>query len=92
MSKQKSLVSVIRQEVSKVDSVGRNRAGNVVVRYGYFYRNGLEANAFAQHIEDQLIELGRDVRVVAFGDHWAPFKGGASVAKQSHFWVELAEA
>ena len=91
MSKQKSLVSVIRQEVSGVDGVGRNRKGNVVVRRGYFYSQGMSEDVMAKSIQNQLADFGRKVRVVDLGNHWAPFKGGASIAQQSHFWVELAE-
>ena len=74
------------------DSVGKKRdgSGNFVIRRGYFYTGGMDADKFAESISKQMNEMNINHTVVGQGDHWAPFKGGASIAKQSHFWVEVS--
>ena len=66
------------------DTVGRNKDGNIVIRRGYFYRNGMDSQKFAARVMEK---LGDAVTLVECGDHWAPFRGGASVARGSHFYA-----
>lgn len=72
------------------DSVGKKKDGTFVVRRGYFYRNGMDGQKFRDAIVKSLSLHGLgDVEVVDYGDHWAPFRGGASVAQSSHFYVTI---
>ena len=66
------------------DTVSRNKDGNIVIRRGYFYRNGMDGQKFGERIMEK---LGGAVTLVECGDHWAPFRGGASVARSSHFYA-----
>ena len=71
------------------DQVSRLKNGNIMVRKGYFYRSGMDSDKFSKFISRLAQEAGYAVSVVNSGDHWAAFKGGVSVAKSSHFYVEL---
>jgi len=73
-----------------VDQVSKLKNGNIIVRKGYFYRNGMVCDKFKDRIVASLTAAGIVANVVDFGDRWMPFRGGASVARQSHFYVELA--
>jgi hypothetical protein len=73
-----------------VDQVSKLKNGNIMVRKGYFYRNGMDADNFKNLVVAALLKNGIVANVIDYGDHWAAFTGGASVARQSHFYVELA--
>lgn len=87
----KTALQQVKQALSHcADTVGRNKAGNIVVRKGYFYRNGMDVDRFENTIQGILVSHKIYAQVVNKGDVWRPFRGGASVAQQSHFYVELA--
>jgi len=66
----------------------RDGTKHFVFRKGYFYKSGTP-EMFAESVTNKLTRDGIEHTVIDSGDNWAPFKGGASVAKQSHFWVEV---
>lgn len=74
--------------------ISRKRDGtkHFIFRKGYFYTNGSDSAKFAEHVTRRLEAAGIEHTIIDNGDHWAAFKGGASVAKQSHWWVEVAVA
>ena len=74
---------------SNVDSIGKNKAGAIVVRRGFFYRNGMSSEKFTYFIDSKLREAGLSFKIVRDGEHYAPFRGGATVAQSSHWYVEL---
>lgn len=87
------LAKTIRANIIGVETVGRNAAGNVVVRRGFFYRDGRDAAHFATRIvgeAQKLIDAKDTIVVVGMGEVWKPFRGGASVKASSHWWVELS--
>jgi hypothetical protein len=86
--KKVSNVALVRNAVS-ADMVSRNKLGNVVVRRGYFYTNGATAESFRDRVSNALFQAGVSFDVVDYGNHWAPFRGGAGVTANSHFYVEL---
>jgi hypothetical protein len=67
-----------------VDSISIKN-GVITVRRGYFYSGGKTAQDFADRIQRDIPEA----KIIDYGEHWAAFKGGASVAKQSHWWVKF---
>jgi len=73
-----------------VDQVSKLKNGHIMVRKGYFYRGGMNADKLKNFVLTKLLENGIVANVIDYGDHWAAFIGGASVARQSHFYVELA--
>lgn len=82
----KTFLSQVKDAVA-ADSIGKNKAGNVVVRDSYFYTHGRTADSFAKSVADQLRAAGVAFDIVDHGDHYASFRGGATVAQGSHFWV-----
>jgi len=59
--------------------------GVFVYRSGYFYRHGQDTKT---HV-NKVLSTFPDAKIIDSGDHWAAFRGGASVAKQSHFYVKF---
>lgn len=86
----KTFLAKVKEAVI-ADSYGKNKAGNVVVRHGYFYHSGRTAEKEAASVSAQLKKAGIPHTIVAQGDHWAPFRGDATVAQSSHMWVEIKE-
>jgi alpha-amylase/alpha-mannosidase (GH57 family) len=62
------------------------RNGVYTARRGFFYTNRKSSQDFADRIQNRLGQFGTVV-IVDHGEQWKPFKGGASVANQSHWWV-----
>ena len=88
MAKQKSIVAQLRA-LSCVDTVGRNKEGYIVVRRGFYYTHGRDANDFADQVRNGCKLAGVNAIVTGCGEVWKDFAGGKSVAQNSHWWVEL---
>lgn len=71
------------------DTIGVNKSGNIIIRRGYFYSGGLDSTKFANSIAQLIASSGIPLKVANHGNQWRAFRGGASVANSSHFWVEL---
>lgn len=78
----------LMENITGVESASK-RNGEFTVRKGYFYRAGGSSERFEQSVSAQLDRLGIKHTIIDNGDQWAPFKGGASVANQSHYWVKF---
>lgn len=72
-----------------VDTVSAKKTGEIVFRRGYFYRCNNSPEKFLERVAYHLKAGGIELTVVEIGDHWAPFRGGASMAKSSHFYVVI---
>lgn len=71
------------------DSIGTKKGGNIICRWGYFYRRGITVEKYVSQIENLLNVFRVNFNIVDSGDHWSAFRGGASVANQSHWYVEI---
>lgn len=89
MSKVSIVEKALEQQGIKPSQVSRNKAGQVLVRRGYFYRHGSTAEGWRDRISDALKLANVSHTVIDYYDHFVAFKGGAPVAKQSHFCVVL---
>lgn len=87
-AKQESPVNIVKNNVNS-DHVSRSKDGHVLVRKGFFYSHGGNSQKHADDISGQLTKAGVKHKVVDHGEKWAPFKGGASMANSSHWWVKL---
>ena len=58
-----------------------------IIRQGFFYTNGNTSQMLADKVSRVLTESNLTFKVVDHGEVWKDFKGGAPVAKQSHWWV-----
>jgi hypothetical protein len=73
-------VRLIRDAVTAVigfDSIGKNKEGNIVIRRGFFHRNGASAEAYRERVSAELNEAGIKHTVIDIGE------------KSSHWWVEI---
>lgn len=71
------------------DTIGTKKGGNILCRWGYYYSHGMTSIHYVTKIKKLLDQHNIQHRIVNDGDHWAAFSGGASVANQSHFYVEI---
>ena len=78
----------IREILSWHDQVSLSK-GVWTVRTGFFYTHGVTSEKFEASIVKELEEFGILIRVLESGEVWKPFKGGASVASQSHWYVKF---
>ena len=84
-------VGEIRKALENIvaDSVSKRKDGTIVIRRGFFYRHGKDAEDFFLTVCKHLNKTDIKYSVKDWGEHWAAFKGGASISKQSHWYVEL---
>ena len=71
------------------DSISKNKDGHIVVRKGFYYKHGKSAEAQTAGIKRALDDAGIKHTIVKDGEHNAPFRGGASVGRQSHFYTHI---
>jgi hypothetical protein len=74
-------------DVTSADSIGKDRTGAWTFRRSFFYRHGMDAEQFAGQITAQLRAAGLEFTVEGNGEHYAAFRGGASVKQGTHWWV-----
>ena len=72
-----------------VDTVGKNKEGHIVVRKGFFYTKGMDAEKFGQVVLAKLMREGIGAQLVDVDCIWKAFRGSASVAQGSHFKAVL---
>lgn len=85
--KKLSALQIVKAAI-RADSIGKNKDGNIVIRQGYFYRIGKTVDNLEARIRAGLSRRNDiEFKVLGSGDHWAPFRGGASLVNQSHWWV-----
>jgi hypothetical protein len=63
-----------------------SKKGDVyTARRGYFFSGGNNSVGFAERIK----RVFPNAVIIDHGDHWAAFRGGASTAQSSHWWVKF---
>ena len=81
MAKKQSLTGLVREKLD-VDSVSV-RDGVVTVRDEFFYSHGRTSEDFVRDV----LKAFPDAIVRDSGEVWKPFRGGASTAQSSHWFV-----
>jgi len=74
----------IKDNVMWADGCSK-RNGVFTVRQGFFYTHGRTASDLADSIKDFIPEA----KIVDLGEVWKNFRGGAPLAKSSHFFVKF---
>lgn len=59
--------------------------GVFTVRHEFFYTHGRTAEQF----RDEVLKAFPAATIVDFGEVWKPFRGGASTANSSHWFVKF---
>lgn len=83
-----TIISQLRA-LEGVDTVGRNKAGNYVLRRGYYWGVTKDGSEFAESMAQKARAAGLNVDIVDSGNHYVAFRGNATVKQGSHWWVEL---
>ena len=66
--------------------------GYYIIRQSYFYTHGKTAEDLRLKADEGLTKVfGKNslFTITDFGEHWAPFSGGASLAESSHWFVKF---
>lgn len=71
------------------DTISKNKAGNLVLRWGFFYTHGMTSDKYREKVSNLLTGAKVPYQIVKQGKVLKAFRGGASVANQSHFFVEV---
>ena len=66
------------------DEVTKSK-GVFTARTGFFYSHGRSA----ENLIDDVKEVFPSATVIDFGEIWKPFKGGASLRSQAHWFVKF---
>lgn len=83
----KNAIQITAQEVREklqAEHVTKFR-GVFTYRRGFYYRLGLSA----ARCRDALVRKLPGAIILDYGEHYAPFRGGAGVAENSHFYVKF---
>jgi hypothetical protein len=72
------------REVLLPDSISQKN-GVFTVRRGFFYTGGFTAEGYAAKVKAAF----PNATILGCGEVWKPFRGGAGVAAQSHWWVKF---
>jgi len=90
MAAKKINVKAILTEATHADMVSKNKAGNYLLRWGYFYRvQAGKMDAHKARVAEALGKAGLAFEFVGDGDHFTAFRGGAPIQRQSHLWLEV---
>jgi len=81
-------VRAILRDKCHFDSVSEKN-GVWTVRRGFFYRHGGSAERLVEVLVKAFEGTGLVFGMDDMGEVWKPFRGGASVASQSHWWVKF---
>ena len=66
-------------------TLSKNKAGNLVARWGFFYTHGMTGEQKAKKV----LSVFPKAIILSYGMVWKDFRGGAPLARQSHFYVEF---
>jgi len=90
MAKPKSFQAQVSNILAALaDTVSKRRDGSIVIRRGFYYRHGADAETYKIAVCKRLNEAGMNYHLKDYGEKWTSFRGGASLASQSHWWVEI---
>lgn len=92
MNDQPSLLMIAKNIPICADSIGKNKQGHIVFRFGFYYTNGRNASMMADLVCKEFAKVGVAVTVIELYEKWLPFKGSAPVARQSHWGVVVKKA
>ena len=59
--------------------------GIITIRHEFYYRFGQSAQTYIDIVK----QIFPQAEIVDSGEHWAPFRGGASTANSSHWYVKF---
>lgn len=65
-----------------IDTLSKNKDGNYIARRAFYYTRGKTSKMLA----DQFSKLSY-IEVIDHGEVWKPFRGSASIANSSHWYV-----
>ena len=79
------LKKVLGEKGIGTDMISKNRAGNMILRRGFFYRFGYDENKFSDAISKALTDAKIEHTIIDKGEYYTSFRGGAKLQNQSHW-------
>ena len=85
--KTKKMTKTEIQTTLTCSAVSKNRAGNYIAKWSYFYHHGRTAEGYVAKVQDAF----PTAIIIQTGDHFHAFCGGAKSgsARDSYMWVEF---
>jgi hypothetical protein len=83
----KTILQVLKANVTGADSIGRRKDGRYVLRRGFFFRHGMDADLYKKAIMHDIAKTGLSAHCFEHGEKWTAFNGGSSLANSSHWYV-----
>lgn len=68
---------------SYFDEVAKRKDGTYIARRGFYYSHGQTVDTFIEYVTKTFPMA----EIVGSGEVWKPFKGGAPLSRQSHWFV-----
>jgi len=75
----------VRDKLSGIADMVSAKGNVFTARLGFFYTHGYDADKMAARI----VAAIPGAKVIDKGEVWKPFRGGAGIAQQSHWWVRF---
>ena len=67
------------------DTLVKHKDGSYTARWGFFYTYGRDEDTYVAKLKEKF----PDVEIIEKGEIWKPFKGGAPVSRQSHWYIKF---
>ena len=77
------------EKILTVNEVSKTKEGNFIARKGFYYKHGKTEEDLGKSIISDLMKAGIKYKIIDSGEEWRPFRGGASLRTQSHWWVKF---
>jgi hypothetical protein len=87
--KQISVLQNIQQAV-RVDSIGENKVGNIIIRRGFSHRMGMDSEKFKKSVALQLKKAGLNYSILDSGEKYMLPRADEAVASGSYWWVDIS--
>ncbi len=75
----------LKEHIAGIDEVVKYK-GAFTFRRGFYYRHGFTSEQLVEKLRSQLPD---NIQIIDSGEIWKDFRGGAPLAKQSHWYVTI---
>jgi hypothetical protein len=85
----KKEIKIILKTALYPDTIGITKDGYIKCCWGFFYTNGVTSEDYVNAVKTLLNKNKIKFNIKDSGEVWKAFKGGASTANQSHWFVVI---
>ena len=78
---------LIKENLYSADKITFKSDGTVEALRSFYYRMGKSAEDFEKDVKEELSKADIKIQVIKSGEEFRPFRGGAGIRKNSHWYV-----